>query len=501
MRLLSLSWSRLIRGITATADRHPARVPGKTVGGEEVSRRGSVRWVLIMGAAVGLLHFFLFPPLPRIDTEFPAAGEIADKEIRAPFSFRAPFLELDVEMRRLQKVLAEPPAMSSLGARPLQDARARLAAWNEALRRQRDHPEVQVPERVGYLSLRFPGVPEEYLRSALTAEDIEQVGELMAAAVNEVLESGVADLLPTGSYTKVWVVSDGTERQVEVDQVTPQSGLGERLTALLRRNGLGAGDAIWAASLLRHFITPNLVYDPEETRARQDRARRSVPTEREFIKGERIVDHGVRVTEQEALFLSSLHDLLVATGGLAEDSGRFSRPLTRLLLVGVALALFGWLGWIHFPAVLAQPRFLVALAASLALFLAGAAFALGQPGLGPFAAPIPLLALLATVLFKDRVGYAVTLLAIVLLGVLPEVATGSVFVWLVLGMVTVVAVRRIQKRSQFYQTIALLTLLSVFLITVLRVGEGVGLGGWGGSTWSVCSPPFSRWPSPCSCCQ
>ncbi|MFH1844688.1 MAG: HDIG domain-containing metalloprotein, partial [bacterium] len=81
---------------------------------------------------------------------------------------------------------------------------------------------------------------------------------------------------------------------------------------------------------------------------------------------------------------------------------------------------------------------------------------------------------LATVLFKDRVGYATSLLAVLLLGLLPEIQTASLFTWLILGGVTVVSVRRIQKRSQFYQTIALLTVLSVCLITLIGIANGAG---------------------------
>jgi putative nucleotidyltransferase with HDIG domain len=128
---------------------------------------------------------------------------------------------------------------------------------------------------------------------------------------------------------------------------------------------------------------------------------------------------------------------------------------------------------------LLRTRHLVALAAILALFMGGAAFALNQPGVGVYGVPIALLSLLATVLFKDRVGYATTILAVTLLSLLPEVDASAALFWLVLGLVTVLAVRRIQKRSQFYQTIALLTLLSLFLITVLSVAAGIRLDSLG----------------------
>ncbi len=106
------------------------------------------------------------------------------------------------------------------------------------------------------------------------------------------------------------------------------------------------------------------------------------------------------------------------------------------------------------------------------LFLLGASFALDTPALGPFAVPVILLSLLSTVLLRDRVGYNVTLLAVTLMAILPGFTAAQVFVWYILGMVTVISVRRVRKRGQFYKTILLLTFLSLLMIFLLgAVGE------------------------------
>ncbi len=90
------------------------------------------------------------------------------------------------------------------------------------------------------------------------------------------------------------------------------------------------------------------------------------------------------------------------------------RGTPKEIALGMALGLFGWFGSIHFAASFQRVRTLVALAIIVALFLVGAKVALGNPGLGPFAVPVILLSLLSTVLFRDRVGYNVTLLAVTL---------------------------------------------------------------------------------------
>ncbi len=145
-----------------------------------------------------------------------------------------------------------------------------------------------------------------------------------------------------------------------------------------------------------------------------------------------------------------------------------------------ALALYGWMAALYFSPVLARPRHLVAVAAIVALFLSGAACGLARPGLGIFAVPVALLALLATVLFKERVGHATTLLGIVLLTPVAGVETHAVLIWLLTGAVAVGTVRHIQQRGQFYRTIAILCALALFLMMALRLSAGASLTAQGG---------------------
>ena len=124
-----------------------------------------------------------------------------------------------------------------------------------------------------------------------------------------------------------------------------------------------------------------------------------MPTRREFISGERIVDQGVRVTEQQALFLEQLESLILLAGrrrGVRRPLD--ARAVGRSLLVVLTLGLFGWLARVHVPADLRRPRLLVTQTVIMAVFLGGAAIALDRPALGHLAVPIVLLSLLSTVL-------------------------------------------------------------------------------------------------------
>jgi putative nucleotidyltransferase with HDIG domain len=433
-------------------------------------------WTLPLfgGLLLLLLHLLLFPPIPRLGVdELPEEGAIAESDVRAPVTFTAALPDQGVEIRRMQVALAEPPVLQRLESSRRPASVARLRVFTDALQNVREMVDLTGSERRQLLAVQFPQLTESEIERSLALERPDSLIAAMVQATEEVTGGGVADMLPVGEYTRVLVVSDQTQSLLDRATITSQGRLLEVLTEALSRAGLEPAEAVWAAALVRKFITPNLIYDATETRANQDRARDSVPTEREFIKGEKIVDAGDRVTEEQAGFLAALRDHLRSErAAIAGPGAQTLAVAMRLAVLLALLALFGWIGLVYFPEVLCSWRMLLALLLFLALGLLAAAFALAEPGLGPFAVPVALVALLTTVLFKDRVGFASSVLLVGLLAILPEVRPHDLTALLVLALATVVAIRRIQKRSQFYQIIGLLTLSSVALLLVVRLTDG-----------------------------
>ncbi len=479
-----MMWWLRLREIPARLrrDAEPIRrgLPGGRAVKENPARDMAWLWLLGLAGVILVLHLLLFPPVPRFNQDFPAVGDIADREIRAPFAFSAPLPEQEVRMERLARVVEVPPVLRKLPVVAGEKQDERLQAWLDALSAAVDDTLSEEAE-AGLLALQFPVTSAPEIRRLLEVQQPDSTIARMRRAAARVSAGVLVDMLPAGQYDRVVVADGSSEKVIPLDTVVTQSGLEERLLAELRTVGMAPVVAAEAAALLRRFLVPGFAYDPAATQARQEEIRKQVPTTREFSTGERIIDQGVRVTDKEALFLEALARELQARGGSEGAWGRMLRYLARAVLIIIALGLFCWLGSIHFPVRLRAPRLATALTVVLALYLAGAAFALGHPRLGPLAVPIVLLALLATVLFREQVGYTTTLLALSLLALLPELPAAMVFSWFILGMVTVVSVRRIQKRSQFYQTIVLLTVLSVIQGWLLGSGaadEGAAHEGW-----------------------
>jgi putative nucleotidyltransferase with HDIG domain len=456
-----------------------SRSPGRTtaLASTTVDRPHLAPWRWPLAAGVGLvaLHCVLFPPLPRLGAGgFPREGEIAQEDIRTPIAFSGAVLPRDVELLQIEKVLVEPPVLRRLDGVAQRSGLVQLSAFAAALAvAGGDGPGAETDALVRRLAAEFPGLDPRDIERGLTSSDRRRLGTAMTKVGQAVSAEGVADLLPPGAYSRVAVLDGVREAARDLAAVMQQNRLVEVLTARLRDAGLPPAEAVWAAALLRPFVTPNLIFDAHATRANQDAARQSVPLVREFIPGERIVARGERVTEQDAVFLESLSVALTTGRGPTALGERMSRVVVRVTLLVVLLGLFGWLAWVHFRPALANTRFLAALTAVLALFLICAAFALGRPALGYFAVPIAFAALMPTVLFREQAGYATTVLATSLLALLPDAPARDLLALTCLGLVTVVTVRRIQKRSQFYQIIGVLTSLAVLLVTLVRASQGL----------------------------
>jgi len=455
-----------------TAGRIAGKGSGKTAGKTTgiVEPAGSDRpltWAFGLCLALLALHLFLFLPVPRLSMDFPEAGQVAATEIRAPFSFEAPLLDRSVQMQRLERVVVEPPVLRKIEPGSGQHRNARMELLLDALAEVIADTSSDMEEKIGLLALQYPTTSPDEIPKLLACEEPDSLVGRLERVWLRVMNDGVADMLPVGKYDRIVILTLQAETLHGLDKITVPATLEKRLSNELYTGGMKNQEASHAARVMRPFISPNLIYDAVETRNRQDAARESVPTTKEFLLDERIVDQGVRVTEQQALFLEELNSLLLERGGGDDGPGRVSRFIVRGLLVAVALALFGWLALIHFPRRLRSLRFLFAMFVIVAVYLAGSWFALSRPSLGPLGVPMVLLSLIPTVLFKDRVGYTTTLLGVTLLAFVPGVGPGGIFTWYILGMVTVMSVRRNQKRSQFYQTMLLLTFLSVTLVFLL----------------------------------
>lgn len=468
-----MSWAtplnRLLRRPVDTGKRPPRRNAKR----KDLPRRPGGPWAAPLAVLVLLVaaHLLVFPVTRSQESDLPPAGAIAEAEIRAPFDFEAPLPEQDIEMRQLQRVLVEPPVVQSLASS--QDVVSEKLAVLGRIRAELEGlAALTAVDRREILSLRHPQLEPGDLEKLAALPDAGTLLDAAAEALGRLYAQGVVDDLPPGNYRNVRVLADGLESEVDAELLVRQDELADRLRDELGVAGVDSLDLDLAGRLLRPLVTPNMAYDAELTRARRLAARQSVPSVKEYLRGERLVDRGERVTEEDALALRTLEGLMDARAGDEAPEEVVGRFLARLVLVTAMILLCGLVLAIHVPSALLDLRRLICLGASLALYLVGAAAALDEPALGAFAVPLVWLAVFATVLFRDRVGYPVVILATALTAFAPEMGHETLLALMLSGLAAVTLVRRIRQRDQFYQAIAVLAGLGLLLVALLDLSSG-----------------------------
>jgi cyclic-di-AMP phosphodiesterase PgpH len=426
----------------------------------------------IAGILIITMHLSMFSVAPGLDLSFPDEGQIADREYRAPFDFSVSLPQQDVELRQFQRVLVEPPVVG-MHQWNSNEKLLKFESWSDQFL---THLSVQSPisDKIELLALQFPEISQLDLEYAFGLENPEKFIDASENSINQLYSQGIVGDLPVGNYREVIMLSSDQEKTVKVNKLTPHFAVADSLEAALADYINNSDDAKWGAQFLEQFLSPNLLYNSIETRKRQQKARESVSVTRDFIKGERIVGRGDRVTTSEALFLDGLQIKMMATGMLSskDDESVFPRQVSRIIILSIILLLFGWVASQYFSESLYDIKQVIAITLLAGLFMFSANFCINYASLGIFAIPIPLFAVLLTALFKDKVGYVVSILFIGLLAPVTGVEAQHLLYWLLIGVFSVSMVRRIRTRDRYYKTIAALIVFNVVLITLSKMTSG-----------------------------
>lgn len=433
------------------------------------------RLLLVLCAfAVVATHLLLFPPTRSIKSLDLEAGTITDQEVRAPFGFTAPRPARELDAARAEAAQRVEPVY-----RLLPGAAQRTELATREFFRQLTHFSTldSIPEstRIQRFQAVYPGLGAERVRTLLDPEFLPDIQAAVEAVVRRQLSAGIVDLTPRGTYQNARILDpDG---QVETSRPVGSLVLGYRLEEAVRSDlqprisGHAPVEAAVAAAL--EVLQPNLAYDDTETERRRVAAAELVPTRREFVRNERILEAGVRVSRDHIGILEALEAARVERA-LAQDSTIGVRLRGgRILLMVLLIVGFGLVLRQADRRVLREPNRMLLLTLLLLMFLGLAQLAVRNPSWGgPAAVPIVALAMLATILFGESVGARASMFGLLSLAVVASLATPVWVVWGAVAAATVRMVRRVRHRNQFYRAVGVVGV--VYGLGLLGVGLAEG---------------------------
>ncbi|MFQ5549819.1 MAG: HD family phosphohydrolase [Gemmatimonadales bacterium] len=426
----------------------------------ELVRYHGTRWLPV--AVLALLTYFLFPVTQDFDLPILDSGDVATVDVLAPFDFEVRKSEEELEreadvfastVRPIYEVRTTVPDSLEQVARDLfarLDSVARLDSGDGGLATEMRLSDDQ------FAYLTEGNRPAQFRRAVL-----RMIGERLSRGV---AASGV---LESESSPELMVRVGDTERIIPRD-----STLSMRRYLDSRRDfhpdpNSSMGDDIFIRLLSRLFRATLLPNTAETDQARTE-ARALVDSIKYTVRrDERIITAHELVTDAGREKLVGLRQELLRRGGVSGSSA--TAVLGQVLTNALMVSIFWFLLTFYRRESYAEMRQVVVLAVLFGIVIVGAALIYRLVGDRAEFIPIPMAAMLITVLFSGRAALLASVALAILLGSQTAYAgQDAIYIALVGGIAAAFSVRSIQRRTQML--VAFMVVTGGFALAALTVG-------------------------------
>ncbi len=431
-------------------------------------------WVFHIALAslvIGLLTYLSPYQRPYNVTRL-RVGSVAQERIEAPFLFNVPKSDAELERER-QAASAEIPTilhrdpliqeqqlaqLDSVFAVMIPRIRVQMADSFKQRELQRTLPQV-----VGSLSLDALSTLINVLSTASKpyVHDFQAICRQILA--NYYTAGIIASKQPILLSPSIQVRLGDREQHIETLYSEEKLKQGELISHIQTYHTIADRNAVQAVhELLSLFVVPNLTIDEPETARLRDAARRGVASiKRIYAQNDLIIDKNATVTEEHVNALDAL------AAHIAQDQSQ--HPIQRLIqiaaaatIAGLLIFVFGYFLATHERAVFDHSGQLVLLAI-LTIATAAAASYIKTHDLSPYWVPIPLAAMLATILLTPQIGLVFSFVLALFIGNL-FADFYVVIICALTAAIAVYAVRHVRHRNQFYRPMIFLPISYALLI-------------------------------------
>lgn len=445
--------------------------------GEGISKSGRsifFRSILLILLILGITFLY---PIEKIylPLDIPSLGEVAPDDIISPFDY--PIYKNPEELERdRQIVLANLKPVLRFDTSAANLMRKDIRDWFEKVETI-ELTVLSAEEKFNSVRLMSPSLPESVINQLFIKRSYQQIKAIALAVMDSLMNGGVfsdLNMLPLKNSGLVVIAYNDSSRSFLRESIPDTNNLKTRAiedaTALMDKN---PEIAAAAGEIAAQFIRPNLVFDKDATEQNRKMELANIPLTKGMVfSGEKIINAGERVSEFHRDVLVSLakyRNQVNPGRGLWE----ILLPLLGRILFVAFPIMFFYLYLYYFKKKVFYSN------SDLLLFgilFAGEVIMLhviaAQPFLSKYLVPLSIASMLATILFDEGIGVAMTTSLAMLVGVLSGFKLDLAFVTFVVGAVGCYSVRRVRQRHDFYRPMLYLCLTyaaSVYLIESLKL--------------------------------
>jgi len=424
--------------------------------------------VLILGIA------FLYPiEKVYLPLDIPRLNEIAADDIRAPFEFNIFKSEEELERDR-QIVVSNLRPVLNFDTLLTQMVSDRINSFFDLLDSVQADTVYQ-NRAAAILKAHHPVISDSIIVTLVGGSVI--IHEAVVQIIDSLLSRGVVmDIsnLPLQSSGLVAIDSPSKMRTVARDRVFDLALARIFIVDQAERLSPDDNNAARAiGSLAMMFLEPNLIFDKEKTEQSRKAELEAIPLAKGIVlSDELIIKANERVTEVHRDKLASLAKYKRSHKQGKSILNFLLPPLGRLFFVAFPILFFVFFLFFFRREIIRSNTYLLLFALLIGIEVLLLNVVVSQDFLSRYLVPLTIASMLATILFDEEVGLALTVSLGLLVGVLSGFKLDIAFVTIISGTVAGFSVRRVRHRNEFYRPILYLCLTyagSVYVIESLKL--------------------------------
>lgn len=427
---------------------------------------------IVLSAALIFGITFLYPiDKVYLPIDVPAVGELATKDIIAPFEF--PILKTDEELKRDRELI-----ISSL--RP-------VVAYDTVMSRAVYEGAILFFEKIDSLAggdgdsaafvnavrSEYQAIPESVLAVLWDSKAAGSIRNFCLPVIDSMMTRGVIPELDNLPYAESGLV---IFRVGDTTRTVPRETLFDVESA--RKYSLfRAGTEFAESSELRkaavsvagYFIRANAEFERETTEGQRKEELESITKEKGQVQaGERIIRANERVTDFQRQKLISLARYK-RTHLSQSNFWRFLLPpLGRLFFVAFPIMFFGFYIYNFRRQVFGSNSALILFAILFAGMVIILNIIVSQEYLSPYLVPLTIASMLVTIAYDLETGLFLTFSICLLAGILSGFRLDVAFVGIAAGTVASFSVRKVRHRHEFYRSIIYISVVYFGVVYIIE---------------------------------
>ena len=407
---------------------------------------------LVLVLIFSVCSILLLPPTQRIKEIDFKAGDIADRDIIAPFNFQVPLAAEELKIKRAGASLAVPPVY--VRDRSIEQELSRdLNVLLDTMTTITIIDSLTADQKADLAGVWLPSLPRNVLKPVVEPAAFKSLNKAAREYQRTIFASGLIDnssLIRRNNYREITVVEGSKEQIKRVGEVLDQGRLDQVIREeAVARFGKDRDKARVFFELVRGHVLPNLTFDVDETNRRRDAAVGQVQDYYVVSKNERIIGKHDKVTREQERILTALEDARatqVASRTPLTLVGLYTGKSVRLLLFCI---LFGAYLYVFHRRLYKDFTAVGAVFTVMLLYLVFVAVVV-RFGLSPYMIPVPFAAIMLAALFDYRLGLIAAMFAAMLIPLVTNIPHNVGFVALLAGAVGVVGIEKMRSRSHVF---------------------------------------------------